>query len=247
MSKKKVKKYKISALIYDRLMNKKYYKTWRNLIVEIIDKYKIDKGIALDLACGTGNVSKILFDLRFKVIGIDSSPAMLEVAKKKLPLVQFIESDMRNFKIAEADQVKLAVSLYDSLNYLTTKKDLLVAFKNIALNISKGAIILFDINPKDKILVAQHFKDQTYDYDDFSVCLHYGGKNKFWTIDFVIIDKKTGEIFTEHHIESGYNKSDIATLIKQANFSLLEVRRQTKQDDDGKSYLNRLYFVARKG
>lgn len=40
--------------------------------------------VVMDLPCGTGRFAEVLLDEGFKVVGIDISPAMLEVARRKL-------------------------------------------------------------------------------------------------------------------------------------------------------------------
>jgi 2-polyprenyl-3-methyl-5-hydroxy-6-metoxy-1,4-benzoquinol methylase len=41
-------------------------------------------GVVLDLPCGTGRLAETLLELGHQVIGVDISPAMLEVARRKL-------------------------------------------------------------------------------------------------------------------------------------------------------------------
>src|SRR5262249_57010101 len=42
-------------------------------------------GTALDAACGTGRHARYLHERGHRVVGIDASPAMLEVARRALP------------------------------------------------------------------------------------------------------------------------------------------------------------------
>ncbi|MFA6918515.1 MAG: class I SAM-dependent methyltransferase [Patescibacteria group bacterium] len=240
--------YQILADVYDQSMNPANYLSWRDLIIEVIDKYKIEKKTALDLACGTGNISKILNDLGFKVIGIDQSQTMLKVARHKLPTAEFIEADLRDFKIDNINSVNLATCFYDSLNYLLTDEDLIKALKNIYANLADRSIFVFDINPLEKILAAQKFTDQVYEDNDYRVVYRSGGQGLFWDIEITINKIGSGQVpIIEHHRERGYKEGEITAFLKQAGFSLLELRRQVKQGQDGKPYLNRQYFIAQKG
>ena len=51
-------------------------------------------GRVLDVACGTGRVTALLVTEGFaEVVGSDVSPAMLEIAKRRLPQVAFVQGD----------------------------------------------------------------------------------------------------------------------------------------------------------
>ena len=55
---------------------------------------------AIDLGCGPGNSTELLH-FRWpnaNITGIDSSPSMLEEARKRLPTCHFIEEDIRHFQ-----------------------------------------------------------------------------------------------------------------------------------------------------
>lgn len=47
------------------------------------------RGRALDVGCGTGRHAAHLVTLGYEVIGVDQSPAMLDVARAKLPATRF--------------------------------------------------------------------------------------------------------------------------------------------------------------
>ncbi|MBE3558407.1 MAG: methyltransferase domain-containing protein [Ktedonobacteraceae bacterium] len=53
----------------------------------------------LDLGCGTGHLSKAIADAGAGVIGIDSSPAMIETARASYPTIEFHVADARAFSL----------------------------------------------------------------------------------------------------------------------------------------------------
>jgi ubiquinone/menaquinone biosynthesis C-methylase UbiE len=73
---------------------------------EILDG--LPPGVALDAACGTGRRSVYLAELGHIVIGVDSSPAMLERARRKVPGGEFHEADLRQLPLPD-DHVDLVV------------------------------------------------------------------------------------------------------------------------------------------
>jgi SAM-dependent methyltransferase len=65
-------------------------------------------GVALDAACGTGRHSAYLASLGHRVIGVDTSGAMLELAREKVPGGEFHEADLRRLPLPD-DHVDLVV------------------------------------------------------------------------------------------------------------------------------------------
>src|SRR5215207_9228276 len=62
------------------------------IVREIIDG--LPRGLALDAACGTGRHSSYLASLGYTVIGVDSSAAMLERARERVPGGEFHEAEL---------------------------------------------------------------------------------------------------------------------------------------------------------
>ena len=73
---------------------------------EILDGLPV--GVALDAACGTGRHTEYLASLGHRVIGVDSSPAMLAVAREKVAAAEFHEADVYDIPLAD-DSVDLVV------------------------------------------------------------------------------------------------------------------------------------------
>jgi SAM-dependent methyltransferase len=76
------------------------------VVREIIDALPV--GVALDAACGTGRHGAYLASLGHRVIGVDATPEMLDVARAKIPAGEFYEADLRELPVAD-DSVDLVV------------------------------------------------------------------------------------------------------------------------------------------
>jgi ubiquinone/menaquinone biosynthesis C-methylase UbiE len=57
---------------------------------------------ALDLCCGQGNVSEALLSRGCQVVGVDFSPAMLVLARQRVPKAIFIEADAQDLPFDDA-------------------------------------------------------------------------------------------------------------------------------------------------
>ena len=75
----------------------------------IVDRYP--PGRAVDAACGTGRWAAYLAQRGHVVHGVDESPEMLEVARAKLPNVQFSRADVRCLPVATASMDLVVCSL----------------------------------------------------------------------------------------------------------------------------------------
>jgi ubiquinone/menaquinone biosynthesis C-methylase UbiE len=76
------------------------------IVREILDG--LPPGVALDAGCGTGRHSAYLASLGHSVIGVDSSPAMLERARQKVPDGEFHEADLHDLPLPD-DHVDLVL------------------------------------------------------------------------------------------------------------------------------------------
>ena len=241
--------YGIFAGFYDRLMNQEKYLGWRRIIRSTIKKYKIPKGLCLDIACGTGKISEILLSEGFQILGIDKSKSMLVIAKKRIPKAEFIQADIRNFELNRGDEIGLAVSFYDSMNYLLSEKEMAAAFKSIASNIPKGTIFLFDMNSRDHIKAAQKKNPIVSNYEDAYIVFRSSGEGRIWILDIDFFIKQSDgrfELHKERHLEKGYDEKDIAPLLRESGFKLLETHEEYRDYGKGKECLSRTYFVAQK-
>ena len=77
-----------------------YYKTDFGKKVDLIEKNivrhllsQLPRGKALEIGSGTGHWTKFFKHLGFDIIGVDISDKMLEIARKKLPNIQFVKAD----------------------------------------------------------------------------------------------------------------------------------------------------------
>jgi SAM-dependent methyltransferase len=106
----------------------------------------------LDLACGTGNLSLLLAQAGYDVLGLDIAPAMLDEARRKQAeqdpqgvwKMCFSQDDMRYFLLDTPMDAVLCH--YDSLNHLSNESELRGVFAQVAQALRPGGLFLFDLN-----------------------------------------------------------------------------------------------------
>jgi SAM-dependent methyltransferase len=104
-------------------------------------------GPFLDIACGTGRVALAMADEGYESVGIDSSEAMLMLARKKAGKgVSLFEADMRRFDLGR--QFPLAAVTLNSFMHLTEVKDQVSALECLARHVAPGGrAVVSTINP----------------------------------------------------------------------------------------------------
>jgi SAM-dependent methyltransferase len=95
----------------------------------------------LEVGCGTG---RYLQELRrhFSVEGLDVEPAMLDIARQRLPDVPLHEGDMRTFDLGRPFDAVMC--LFSSIGYMTTREDLAAALGNMRRHLVPGGVMVID-------------------------------------------------------------------------------------------------------
>lgn len=96
----------------------------------------------LDLACGTGELEKMLAGRGIRFTGVDASPEMLRMARRKCRGVRFVQSDVATVRLRE--KFDLVVFLFDSANHMNSLSHLLRVFKNARNHLKEGGYFIFD-------------------------------------------------------------------------------------------------------
>jgi len=136
------------ASVYDMFMDNVPYDEWTDYVVRLLKKYGVEKGIVLELGCGTGSMTERLSARGYDMIGIDSSEEMLSLAKDKSSGkendILYLCQDMREFELYGT--VAAVVSVCDSMNYILTEEDLLEVFRLVNNYLDPRGVFFFDLD-----------------------------------------------------------------------------------------------------
>ena len=136
------------AKLYDLFMDNIDYQAWGEYLTGLLREYHIDSGIVADLGCGTGNMTELLAEKGYDMIGIDNSYEMLEEAMEKRIEsghdILYLLQDMQDFELYGT--VRAVISVCDSMNYLTDEEDLEYLFALVNNYLDPGGLFIFDMN-----------------------------------------------------------------------------------------------------
>ena len=100
----------------------------------------------LDLGCGTGNpIAKHIVQKGFRVVGIDQSEKMLEIAQREISEAEFIHGDMVEIEFAERFAAAVA---WDSVFHVERRHHVEI-FRKLADSLEPGARLLLSVGGSD--------------------------------------------------------------------------------------------------
>lgn len=103
----------------------------------------------LDVGCGTGTHCAIVRESHPRVEGLDLSPAMLEVARRKNPGLAFTQGNLLDPGLFSPGTFVLIFSVWDVLNYLESTEEFRVAFDNFRRWLRPGGWLCVEMMVQD--------------------------------------------------------------------------------------------------
>lgn len=149
------------APFYDVLMSHVDYDRWfmvTTCLAELLPK----RHRHLDAACGTGVFAKHLINHGWDVTGMDLSPAMVRIAKKRAPRPPAVVADLRAVPFHRG--FDMITCLFDSMNFLLTLEDVEVGVRECAGALDDDGILYFDVVTER--MVTEYFEGQEWEEDN---------------------------------------------------------------------------------
>ncbi|MCD7922637.1 MAG: class I SAM-dependent methyltransferase [Clostridiales bacterium] len=235
------------ADVYDTFMDNVPYEEWCDYICGILSENGIRDGLVLDLACGTGAMTRLLKGRGYDMIGVDVSGDMLQAARRYEDAdILYLQQDMRAFELYGT--VRAVVCLCDSLNYILEEDELEHVFSLVNNYLDPQGIFIFDMNTVYKYrevlgeaVICDNREDACFTWEnwfDEESCI-----NEYALNFFVKTEGDLYERFEEVHYQRAYEIRAVERLIRSAGLKLLAVygeggRKKPEPDCE------RVYFVA---
>ena len=262
------------AGIYDRLMSDVPYGDWADLVERLISEYGIservkegagtphgaagetdallaeERNLVVELGCGTGIFTGLLSERGFDVTGIDRSPDMLAAAQRKNAAkgysIPYLCQDMRSLDLYCTAGTFL--SICDSINYLTTCRDLHRCFAGVRKFMYPGGVFIFDFHTKHYYrdvlgtrVITETDEDLSYIWDN--VWDERRSMNRYELTVFAERPDGAYDRLDETHVQRGYTLSEIKKELSRAGLTCLcALDGRTQSDAHSKS--ERIFVAA---
>src|SRR5262249_27006751 len=115
-------------------------------VLQLLRQNGINEGRVVDLGCGSGIWAKALADAGYQVLGVDISPAMVELARKQVPSAEFHVASFVDFRLPPCRAV---TALGEVFNYLFDPKNSLRTLRQVCQRIFDAlmptGLLVFDV------------------------------------------------------------------------------------------------------
>lgn len=236
--------YQDFAYVYDEFMDETPYEEWCERADALIRKYGVskpqrnaedvldsEKNLVVDLGCGTGTLTELLYQKGYDMIGVDNSESMLGIAMEKRTVsgseILYLLQDMRELELYST--VGTVISVCDSVNYILEEEELLQVFSLVNNYLYPDGIFIFDFNTEYKYreiigdaTIAENREDCSFiweNYYDEESCI-----NQYDVTVFVQEEEELFRRFSETHYQKGYTVEQIVALLEQVGMNVVELR-----------------------
>ncbi|HYR29903.1 MAG TPA: class I SAM-dependent methyltransferase [Thermoanaerobaculia bacterium] len=230
------------AYAYDRALGARFFKSVRKLLDETLAKYPTPRKTHLDVACGTGLVLNHFRKKGWMSTGVDASFDMLTRASGRV-----VAADMRALPFRGT--FGRITCLYDSLNHLIEREELVAAFRSMRSVMGPDSLLLFDMNHPDIYPevwgIAEPFVSNDADYH-LSIATTYRKREKIgkaMVTGWAMVDGKKVAI-REQHRQRAYSEREIVSALAEAQLTPVEVLDFDPYGEEIEARTVKLFFVV---
>lgn len=121
-------------------------------VLALLKRAGVRTGLVVDLGCGSGRWAEALGDAGYDVLGVDLSPHMIRLARKRAPLARFESGSLLSAKLPACDAV---TAIGEIVNYQFDPKHSRAAltrlFRRIHTALRPGGVFIFDVAGPDRV------------------------------------------------------------------------------------------------
>ncbi len=243
--------YTAMAPFYDEINGDIDYGAWADFLDGLMKRNARPVREVLDLGCGTGSMTIELAKRGYDMTGVDLSPEMLDMARKRAgdPNILWLCQDMRELELFGT--VQAAVCCLDCINHLTDAADVRRTLSLVHNYLEPDGLFVFDVNSRRRF--TEDYGEQVYTYEvegGFAVWQNfYNAKSRLCDFDITLFREEADgryRRYDEHQRERYYPTATLKRLLAECGFAPPQLYGDAFQPltaGEGDAY--RLHFVCR--
>ena len=194
---------------------------------------------ALDLACGTGVLCRILKEQGMETRGMDFSEGMIAIARAESPDIPYDVADMITYR--PDAQFDLVTCTGDALNHIPELSNVGRIFENVYAYLSPGGYFVFDLLDEHEVSTAEPFDLQ---FDEVISARFQITRPDEKRVHLQTQVFENGiHSFTEDIYEMIHDREAVLELLRRAGFEIAKCAHRLL--DDGAEVAT-WYIIARK-
>ncbi|MCC8163121.1 MAG: class I SAM-dependent methyltransferase [Lachnospiraceae bacterium] len=219
------------AKVYDLFMDDVPYEEWCGYLTGILREYGVLEGLVCELGCGTGQMTELLAEAGYDMIGIDQSEEMLEEAVQKRAEsghdILYLQQDMREFELYGT--VRAIVCVCDSLNYVLREEEIFEILRAAARNyLDYGGLFIFDLNTEYKYreILGEQTIAENREKGSFIWENYYDEGSMINEYNLTLFEREASGLYRKYeetHYQRAYRLPVIEELVRRSGLELLHV------------------------
>lgn len=193
-----------------------YPEAFGEQLLRWLDSRNLSPKTALDLACGTGVLCRILHNQGMEVTGMDFSSGMIDIARADCPDIRYDVADMITYRPRK--QFDLVTCTGDALNHIMALSDVEKIFRNVYACLTPGGYFVFDILNENEVSSSEPFE---MDFDSHTRVWFQMTQPGEHQVNLKIRVFEDGvERFEENIRETVHDPALICSLLKKTGFQV---------------------------
>ena len=188
-------------------------------LLAILRRNGIDHGLVVDLGCGSGIWARQLSFAGYGVFGVDVSPAMIRLARKRAPKAKFVSASLLDTELPKCAAV---TAIGECLSYALqddeSGKKLNRLLRRIRRALPSGGVFVFDFVKSGRMPRKGYWMG-----DDWAVLVEAGAAGDRILTRQITSFRKTGSSYRrtgEIHRLRMYEEAEMEAALQRAGFAV---------------------------
>jgi predicted TPR repeat methyltransferase len=240
-----VEAYSRLAAVYDEIVVDPCHGRCASFLDELWSADRDGVHAVLDLCCGTGLLAKELIARGYRVVGVDASAAMLDLARERLG-PDVVLSRMTLPDLAVDGRFDAAVCTLDGLNYLTPE-ELRLTLVAVADRLRPGGWLVFDLQTDAMMdfTIANPTVAGRSAGNDFVISSVVDSGTRTCDTTIELTRPRDGDPFSEQHRQYFHPDAEVRICLQAAGFAVIAVEEEYTHEPADASTLHATWTARR--